>query len=55
MTLKETRDVQTAFWTITTNANYGNTIFEGRGKFFDPEVIFSTLPDEESKIFEKTN
>ena len=51
MTLKETRDAQTAFWTLTTNANYGNTIFEGRGKFFDPEVIFSALPKEDVGLF----
>ena len=51
MTLKETRDAQTAFWTLTTNANYGNTIFEGRGKFFDPEVICSAVPENVSNPY----
>ena len=50
MTLKETRDVETALWTATTNANYGNTIFEGKGKFFDMNVLLSALPKDGSDI-----
>jgi hypothetical protein len=44
MTLKETKDARTAMWTLYTNANYANTIFEGTGYFFDPEIIATTIP-----------
>ncbi len=44
MTLKETKDAHTALWALYTNANYANTIFEGTGYFFDPEIIATTVP-----------
>ncbi len=50
MTLKETRDASTALWTMVTNSNYGNTIFEGR-KYFDPNPIFNSVPN---KLFPKS-
>lgn len=44
MTLKETRDARTAMWSLYTNANYANTIFEGTDYFFDPDKIANVVP-----------
>jgi radical SAM superfamily enzyme YgiQ (UPF0313 family) len=50
MTLRETKDASTAIWTLVTNSNYGNTIFEGV-RFFDPDDLIYALP-EGHKLFE---
>jgi len=44
MTIKETGDINTAMWTMVTNSNYGNTIFEGT-RYFDPDIMLKAIPE----------
>ena len=43
MTYKETGDKRAAFWALTGNANYGNTIFEGTNQFFDISGFYDSI------------
>lgn len=43
MTYKETGDPRAAYWALTANANYGNTIFEGTNRFFDISAFYDSI------------
>ena len=54
MTIKETGNIKTAMWTMVTNSNYGNTIFEGI-RYFDPNIMLKAIPEGIFPAYDEAN